>query len=334
MKIIIPMAGMGTRMRPHTLTIPKPLIPLAGKPIVQRLVEGIADIANEQIDEIAFVIGRFGEEVENKLKNIATNLNAKYSIYYQDMAMGTGHAVWCASESLKGNVVVAFADTLFYADFKLETELDGIIWAQKVKNPESFGVITTNNAGIINGFVEKPKKFVSDLAIIGIYYFKEGEKLQKHLQRLIDKNIKGNSEYQLTDALENMRQEGIRFGVGQVNEWLDCGNKEITVETHAKVLQHNKQEKLISENAKICNSKIILPCYIGDEAVIIDSEIGPNVSVGNNTKIEKSFINNSIVQNKSNIINSKIYNSMIGNFVDVYDMTGNFSVGDYCSLKK
>jgi len=334
MKIIIPMAGMGTRMRPHTLTIPKPLIPLAGKPIVQRLVEGIADIANEQIDEIAFVIGRFGEEVENKLKNIATNLNAKYSIYYQDMAMGTGHAVWCASESLKGNVVVAFADTLFYADFKLETELDGIIWAQKVKNPESFGVITSNNAGIINGFVEKPKKFVSDLAIIGIYYFKEGEKLQKHLQRLIDKNIKGNSEYQLTDALENMRQEGIRFGVGQVNEWLDCGNKEITVETHAKVLQHNKQEKLISEKAKICNSKIILPCYIGDEAVIIDSEIGPNVSVGNNTKIEKSFINNSIVQNKSNIINSKIYNSMIGNFVDVYDMTGNFSVGDYCSLKK
>jgi glucose-1-phosphate thymidylyltransferase len=203
-----------------------------------------------------------------------------------------------------------------------------------VKNPESFGVITTNNAGIINGFVEKPKKFVSDLAIIGIYYFKEGEKLQKHLQSLIDKNIKGNSEYQLTDALENMRQEGIRFGVGQVNEWLDCGNKEITVETHAKVLQHNKQEKLISEKAKICNSKIILPCYIGDEAVIIDSEIGPNVSVGNNTKIEKSFINNSIVQNKSNIINSKIYNSMIGNFVDVYDMTGNFSVGDYCSLKK
>lgn len=325
---------MGTRMRPHTLTIPKPLIPLAGKPIVQRLVEGIAEIANEPIDEIAFVIGRFGKEVENQLKSIATNLNAKSSIYYQDIAMGTGHAVWCASESLKGNVVVAFADTLFYADFKLETELDGIIWAQKVKNPESFGVITTDNTGVINGFVEKPKEFVSDLAIIGIYYFKEGEKLQKHLQNLIDKDIKGNNEYQLTDALENMRQEGVRFGVGQVNEWLDCGNKEITVDTHSRVLQHSKDLNLISEKAIIINSKIIPPCYIGDYTELTDSEIGPNVSIGNNTIIEKALISNSIIQDNTQIVNSKIYDSMIGNYVKIEEMTGDFSVGDYCSLKK
>jgi glucose-1-phosphate thymidylyltransferase len=334
MKIVIPMAGMGTRMRPHTLTIPKPLIPLAGKPIVQRLVEGIAEIASEPIDEIAFVIGRFGKEVEEKLHNIADSLNAKSSIYYQDVAQGTGHAVWCASESLKGNVVVAFADTLFYADFKLETELDGIIWAQKVKNPESFGVITTDTFGVINGFVEKPKEFISDLAIIGIYYFKDGAKLQNHLQNLIDNDFRGNNEYQLTDALENMRQEGVEFGVGQVNEWLDCGNKEITVTTHSRVLQHNKDENIISEKAQIKNSKIIPPCYIGNDSVITDSEIGPNVSIGNNTILEKALISNSIIQDNTQIVNSKIYNSMIGNHVKIEEMTGDFSIGDYCSLKK
>ncbi|NLA24984.1 MAG: nucleotidyltransferase [Bacteroidales bacterium] len=329
MKIIIPMAGLGTRMRPHTLTVNKPLIPVAGKSIVQRLVEGISKVLNKEIQEIAFVIGRFGEKVENELKNIAESVGAKGSIYYQDVAMGTGHAVWCASESLKGQVVVAFADTLFYTKFDLPENADGAIWVKEVENPEAFGVVTTNEAGIINGFVEKPKTPVSNLAIIGIYYFKDGENLQKELQRLIDENIRGNNEYQLTDALENMRKAGLKFVPGKVNEWLDCGNKDATVFTNQRVLENEPQNISDRKKLKLINSVIVEPCFIGNSVTIENSVVGPWVSVGNNTKIKSSIISNSILQNNSTLENLVLTNSMIGNYVEMKAKPKDLSVGDY-----
>src|ERR1041385_729292 len=211
MKIIIPMAGMGKRMRPHTLTTPKPLIPIAGKSIVQRLVEDIVSVSNEKVDEIAFIIGDFGKESEESLKKIAIDLKAKASIFYQDEALGTAHAILCAKEALKGKVIVAFADTLFKADFKLDDSKDGIIWVQKVEDPRPFGVVKVNERNMITEFVEKPENFVSDLAIIGIYYFKDGENLRKELEFLIEHNIKDKGEFQLTSALANMKDKGLNF---------------------------------------------------------------------------------------------------------------------------
>ncbi len=161
MKIIVPMAGMGKRMRPHTLTVPKPLIQVAGKPIVQRLVEDIAKVIDEKIDEIAFVIGDFGKETEAKLIAIAESLGAKGSIHYQEEALGTAHAILCAQQALTGKVIVAFADTLFKADFKIETaQHDGIIWVQKIDDPRMFGVVKVNENNVITDFVEKPVNFV------------------------------------------------------------------------------------------------------------------------------------------------------------------------------
>ena len=180
------MAGRGSRLRPHTLTVPKPLIPIAGKPIVQRLVEGIADLCENKIDEIAFIIGDFGEAVEIKLNDIANSLGAKCSIFYQEEALGTAHAVFCAKESLKGNVVVAFADTLFKADFKFNETVDGTIWVKQIDDPSAFGVVKINEQNIITDFIEKPKDFISDLAIIGIYHFKSGENLLSEIQYLIN----------------------------------------------------------------------------------------------------------------------------------------------------
>jgi glucose-1-phosphate thymidylyltransferase len=171
MKIIIPMAGAGKRLRPHTITTPKPLIPIAGKPIVQRIVEDIAKVCTEKITEIAFVAGDFGRETESQLMDIAEKVGAKGKLYFQKSPLGTAHAILCAEKSLTGKTIVAFADTLFTADFRLDTRHDGIIWVQKVKDPSSFGVVKVNTRKIITEFVEKPKKFVSDLAIIGIYYF-------------------------------------------------------------------------------------------------------------------------------------------------------------------
>jgi glucose-1-phosphate thymidylyltransferase len=183
MKIIVPMAGMGTRMRPHTLTTPKPLISVAGKTIVQRLVEDISSVAEEAIEEIAYVIGpNFGEKVEQELIQITEKLGAKASIYYQEEALGTAHAVYMAEKSLAGNIIVAFADTLFFADFKLDSDKDSIIWVQQVDDPSAFGVVKLNEDDFISEFVEKPKNYVSDLAIIGIYYFKDGENLKKRIE--------------------------------------------------------------------------------------------------------------------------------------------------------
>ena len=189
MNIIIPMAGRGTRLRPHTLTVPKPLIPVAGKPIIQRLVESLTESYSGKIGEIAFVVGDFGPEVERELIGIAEALGAKGRIYHQKKALGVGHAIHCAWESLTGPCMIAFADTLFKADFQFDTQEAGFIWVQKVKDPSSFGVVKLDTAGYVTDFVEKPTVFVSDLAIVGIYYFREGEKLRAALHQVVTREI-------------------------------------------------------------------------------------------------------------------------------------------------
>ncbi|MGZ3901699.1 MAG: sugar nucleotidyltransferase, partial [Bacteroidia bacterium] len=257
MKIIIPMAGMGKRMRPHTLTTPKPLIPIAGKSIVQRLVEDIAKACHEKVDEVVFITGRFGKETEDSLKKIATDLGAQGSIHYQDEALGTAHAILCAKEVLNGKVVIAFADTLFKADFKMNDSQDAIIWVQKVEDPRPFGVVKVNDQDTITEFVEKPTQFISDLAIIGIYYFKDGANLRKELEYLITNDIKDKGEYQLTSALENMKNKGVKFTPGKVIEWLDCGNKDSTVYTNQRILEFSRGSNLVSATHHSHNSIII-----------------------------------------------------------------------------
>jgi glucose-1-phosphate thymidylyltransferase len=333
MRIIIPMAGMGKRMRPHTLTVPKPLIPIAGKPIVQRLVEDIARVCQEPIEEVAFIVGRFGDKVEADLKNIAEKIGAKGSIHYQDEALGTAHAIMCAKEALTGKVVVAFADTLFKADFKLDTDADGTIWVQRVEDPRPFGVIKLNEQNEITDFVEKPQDFVSDLAIIGIYYFRDGEYLRQELQYLLDNDIKDKGEYQLTNALENMKNKGTKFIPAVISEWLDCGNKNATVYTNQRYLEYIKDEEgLVASSAKLDNAVIIPPVYIGENVQITNSVIGPHVSIGNDSSVYNSVVSNSIIQENTGLKNGNIANSMLGNFVVYEGRQSDLSLGDYNTL--
>jgi glucose-1-phosphate thymidylyltransferase len=335
MKIIVPMAGMGKRMRPHTLTIPKPLIPVAGKPIVQRLVEDITKVCQEPVEEIAFVIGpTFGKEIEQRLMNIAATLHAKGSIHYQEEALGTAHAILCAESALEGKVVVAFADTLFKADFKLDASQEGIIWVQKIEDPRAFGVVKVNAENVITDFVEKPEVFISDLAIIGIYYFRDGANLRKELRYLIDNNIREKGEYQLTNALENMKAKGLKFSPGKVSEWLDCGNKDATVYTNQRILEFvKKSETLVSSSLQNTGSRIIEPCYIGEHVRLVNATIGPHVSIGNNTLVENSVIKNSIIQENTKIYQSNIVNSMVGNHTELSGVDAELSIGDYNTIK-
>ena len=332
MKIIIPMAGMGKRMRPHTLTTPKPLIPIAGKPMVQRIVEDIIKVCDEKVDEIAFVIGRFGKEAEDNLVKVAESLGAKGSIFYQDEPLGTAHAIMRAEDALTGKVVVAFADTLFKADFKLDSSKEGIIWVQKVDDPKPFGVVKIDADNIITDFVEKPQTFISDLAIIGIYYFNDGEYLKRELKYLLDNNIKEKGEFQLTNALENMKAKGTKFHPGNVTEWLDCGNKDATVYTNQRILEFNKNTarttKFINDN-----SVIIEPCFIGENVQLINAKVGPYVSIGAGSIIENSVVKNSIIQKNSKILNADLSNSMIGNNAEYTGKSSDLSLSDYSTIR-
>ena len=335
MKIIVPMAGRGSRLRPHTLTIPKPLIPIAGKPIVQRLVEDIAAVLEETIEEIAFIIAEdFGSETEKNLKSIAQGLGAKATIYYQDKPLGTGHAIMCAQDSLSGPCVIAYADTLFRADFTLDKEADSVIWVKQVDNPQAFGVVSLNDKNEITGLVEKPKAFISDLAVIGIYYFKDATILKQELQSVLDAKLMHGGEYQINDGIKQMQAKGYIFKPGKIDEWMDCGNKNVTVETNGRMLQflHQEGKHLISDSATLENASIIPPCFIGENAVIKDSTVGPNVSVGARTVIENASVSQSLIQNDSIITNAQLKNAMIGNYAK---FDGNFtqiSIGDYSEL--
>lgn len=330
MNIIIPMAGMGKRMRPHTLTIPKPLIPIAGKPIVQRLVEDIARVCPAKINNIVFVTGHFGEEVEQRLIETAAQVGATGHIRYQEEALGTAHAVYCGQEFLDGPTVIAFADTLFAADFKMDLQQDGIIWVKEVDDPSAFGVVTLNSQGFINGMVEKPSTFVSNLAIIGIYFVKNGLGLKNQIEHLLNNDLKTKGEYQLTDALENMRTQGAQWATGAVTEWLDCGNKDATVHTNQRMLELiQERETLVSPQALIQNSVVIPPCYIAPGAQINHSVVGPHASIGPHSQILNSVVKNSIVQAQALISNSVLSGSMVGNHTQIKGKAANVSLGDY-----
>lgn len=329
MRIIVPMAGMGKRMRPHTLTTPKPLIPVAGKPIVQHLVEDILRMCSAKVEEIAFVVGRFGEEAEKELLAIANALGAKGSIHYQDQPLGTAHAILCAESALKGPVVIAFADTLFSADFNMDPDCDGVIWVKQIDDPSQFGVVKTGADGVITDFIEKPKEFISDLAIIGIYYLRDGEGLKQELQYLIDNDIREKGEYQLTNALENMKSKGLRLKAGKVEEWLDCGNKDATVQTNSRVLEIKYPSNHISSNAAVHNSVILPPCYIADGVTIENSVVGPHVSIGAHSNIKNTRIRNSIVREHVQLRDAGIDNSLIGSHVHFKGQLQDLSLGDF-----
>ena len=311
------------------------MVPVGGKPIVHRLVEDIAASCHEKIDEIGFIIGDFGPEVEKELLEVAAELGAKGSIHHQTEPLGTAHAVMCAKELLSGPVTVAFADTLFNASFKINPTDEGVLYVSQIDDPSSFGVVKMNESGEIIDFVEKPQTFVSDLAMIGIYYFKKGEDLLTELEYLIDNNIIKGGEYQLPDALRRLTEKGVKFKPGKVDEWLDCGNKKVTVYTNQRVLEHDLEagKNMVAESAKSNNSIIIPPCFIGEGVEINNSIIGPHVSLGHGTKVSNSNIVNTIVQNETEITNANLKDSMIGSKAKYLGKANDISLGDFSTIE-
>jgi len=327
------MAGRGSRLRPHTLTVPKPLVPVVGKPIVQRIVEDFNASFPGEIDEVAFIIGDFGSEAEEQLQQIADGIGAKASIYQQETPEGPAHAIYCAKDSLEGPCIVAFADTLFKASFQFDTNADGIIWVQKVDDPSSFGVVKTNEQGVITEFVEKSPTFVSDKAIVGLYYFKDGGNLRDEIGYLIDNDLRDRGEFQVTSVLENMKDKGVAFQAASIEEWLDCGNKENVLDTSRRMLELKQDsEQLIADDVTTENAVIIPPCYLGAGVQLKNAVVGPYVTIGSNSTIQNSVIRDSVIQADTSVAEVVLERSMIGRHAEISGKADDWSVGDYTQM--
>ncbi|MAQ69829.1 MAG: nucleotidyltransferase [Flavobacteriales bacterium] len=328
MNIIIPMAGKGTRLRPHTLSTPKPLIEIAGKSIIERIIDLVVQKSNTSIQKIGFIIERPDPNIENMFKSILSAKNIDYEVFFQGEARGTAHAIYCAKNMLNGPTLIAFSDTIFDTDLDFDAESDACILVKEVDDPSAFGVVKLNNSGYITDFIEKPQTPISNLAIVGVYYFKNGSSLKKEIENLLDNNIILNGEYQITTALENLKNRNFQFSINRIKSWLDFGNPNNLLASHAEIL---KQEDL--QKRRFPNTTIHEPCYIAPTAEIENSILGPNVSIGAGTIIKSSKIRNSIIQKNSAITGGDFHSSIIGNNV-TYD--NNFScvnIGDYCTLK-
>lgn len=331
MKLIIPMAGRGTRVRPHSHTTPKPLLPVAGTMIIERIVETFARTLDRNIDEIVYILGPdFGREIKKTLTNMSERHNAKATFRVQDVALGTAHAVSCANEDLAGEVIIVFADTLFDSKEKVTVDdADSVIWLKEVDDPSRFGV-AVHEGDTITAFVEKPSKPISNLAIIGVYYFKNGEDLKKEIQYLLDNNVTGHgNEYQLTDALDRLLKDGKVFKKATVDEWLDCGTLPAWLETSGEILAKEKHAY-----GDFADTIVHPPVYIGDGVKISGSEIGPKVSIEAGTVITNSTIKNSIIQKNATLERCNLSGSTIGNFAEISGAKGEIHIGDHSVLKQ
>jgi glucose-1-phosphate thymidylyltransferase len=335
MKIFIPMAGKGTRLRPFTLTCPKPLLKIIDKPIVEHLIDQITSRLTTQIDEIIYILGDeayFNSDVVSSLTLIAKKYNAKTKVYRQLDQLGTGHAIMCAEESLNGPSIVAYADTMIQGQISIAPDVDGIIWVKKVEDPSSYGVVSLDEKNNIIDLIEKPQKYVSDLAVVGIYYFKDISIIRDELKIHLNDKLNPGKEYLLNYGIERMIEKKRVFKSQEIETWMDCGTPKLLIESAKKIMS---SKIILEENnsfIKSGNVKITQPVFIGKNVKIKDSEIGPFVSIGDDTDISNSNIESTLIYKSVKVSNADIKNSILGQY-SVYDGSNKeIFLGDYSQI--
>ncbi|MDX1670884.1 MAG: sugar phosphate nucleotidyltransferase [Balneolaceae bacterium] len=328
MKLIIPMAGRGTRVRPHSHTTPKPLLPVAGRMIVERIVDTFDRTLERDIDEIVFILGPdFGTEIKQALTNMSSRHQAEAVFRVQEKAEGTAHAVYCAEQDLEGECIIVFADTLFDSDDTVSLEdADSVIWLKEVEDPSRFGV-AVYEGDTITDFVEKPSEPISDLAIIGVYYFREAEKLKSEIEYLLENDIRGHGrEFQLTDALDRMLKAGLTFKKATVDQWLDCGTLPAWLDTSRVILE--KEQPQVDEQ-RFKQTKIIHPVFIGEDVSIDNCIIGPNVSIDDGATLTNSTVKNSLIRESATLDNCQLDGSTIGRHAELKGVGDEIHLGDH-----
>ena len=329
------MAGKGTRLRPFTLTCPKPLLKIIDKPIVEHLIDQITSRLTTQIDEIIYILGDeayFNSDVVSSLTLIAKKYNAKTKVYRQLDQLGTGHAIMCAEESLHGPSIVAYADTMIQGQISIAPDVDGIIWVKKVEDPSSYGVVSLDEKNNIIDLIEKPQKYVSDLAVVGIYYFKDISIIRDELKIHLNDKLNPGKEYLLNYGIERMIEKKRVFKSQEIETWMDCGTPKLLIESAKKIMS---SQIILEENnsfIKSGNVKITQPVFIGKNVKIKDSKIGPFVSIGDDTDISNSNIESTLIYKSVKVSNADIKNSILGQY-SVYDGSNKeIFLGDYSQI--
>jgi glucose-1-phosphate thymidylyltransferase len=323
MKAIIPVAGAGTKLRPHTYTQPKALIPIAGKTILSYIIDQLYEAG---INEFIFIVGYLGDKIQEYVKQQYPHLNTHF--VYQNERHGTGHAIELTKNIINNDeVFVALGDTICEYDVKEVIESPhNMLGVKKVDDPRNFGVASINEAGKIENVVEKPEIPKSNMALVGLYKIKESHLLFECLSQIFHEKITTQGEYNLTDALACMIKRGVEFRSFKVKNWFDCGKKESLLESNATLLKkfggnvengHNYQDTII-----------IPPVSIADGCSIVNSIIGPNVAIGANTIIENSIVRDSIIGSYTNLYEVVLDNSLIGSDASVKGLSRSLNIGD------
>lgn len=317
MRVIIPAAGIGKRLRPHTHTVPKVLLRLAGKPILGHIMDLLENIS---VSELVFVVGYKADKVREYIENEYSRYNLRF--VYQKKREGLGHAIYSTGKTDEDTLII-LGDTLFRADLKSILQQRGnMIGVKQVDDPRRFGVVELDSDGNIKKLIEKPQNPSSNLAVVGIYYISDFRDLYNSLEYIIKNNIRTSGEFQLTDALEDMVKNNFKFSVFEIDQWLDCGKRETMLETQ-KILLDEKTRKY-----EIPGSVIINPVSISSDAVIENSVVGPYVDVANGSKIKNTIISNSILGKNSIVENAILDYSIIGDNAVYITKSQNVNIGD------
>jgi len=318
MKVIIPLAGKGTRLRPHTFSKPKPLLKVAGKAVLGHIIDKLKPL---DVEEIIFITG----DMQEKIKEYVSS-NYSYNARYikQDKLLGDGYAINLAKEYVKDDVLIIFVDTIFETNLSKikNVKSDGVVWVKEVDDPRRFGVVVLKNDHI-EKIVEKPDEPISNLALIGLYYVKNSSLMFHCLDELIKCNLKSKNEFRLADALGLMIKNGAKLNALEVDKWLDCGKPETLLSTNRYLLKNGFNKEI-----KTKNSVIINPVYIGDKVKIENSIIGPYASIASGCIIKNSIVKDSIVGENAIIENAALDKSLIGDTALIKDTFRRVNVGD------
>jgi glucose-1-phosphate thymidylyltransferase len=324
MKVIIPLAGFGKRMRPHTWSKPKPLVNVAGRPVLGHILDKLADL-DVDVEEIIFIVGWLGEQIQEYYEESDYPYPARY-VEQRDM-LGQAHAIWLAREHLEGPVLIIFVDTIFEADLGgLERSgLDGVLYVKEVEDPRRFGVAVVDGEGQVTGLVEKPDNFENRLAVVGVYYVRDSAWLIRAIEELMDRNVQTKGEFYLADAYSVMIEQGARFGVREVSVWEDCGTPKDVLHTNRYLLDHGRDN---SRQVAVSGSVIIPPVYIAPSAQIEHSLIGPYVTIAENSVVRHSIVRDSIIDEEAYIVDTMLDRSLIGKDAVVRGRYRVLNVGD------
>lgn len=326
MKVVIPVAGAGTRLRPHTYTQPKPLMPVAGKPIICFIVDKLVEAG---MTDFVFVIGYLGEKVRAFIEQRYPHLQTEF--VFQEQREGSGHAIWTAREAIEDEdeIFIAFGDTIFDVDLRQMLDCPhSCIGVKKVGDPREFGVAEIDEAGFVTKMVEKPRIPKSNMAIVGLYKVRGVTALLRAIEHQMQHALRTVGEFQLTDALQKMLEQGTRFQSIPVSNWFDCGRKEVLLETNAMLLRHPSYTATAPALPPFENTIIIPPVSIGENCSIANSIIGPHVTVGSNVSIQHSIVKDSIIGSFASLRDVVLHHSVIGSDASVKGMELGLNIGD------